>query len=1000
MRKKRGLALLLSAVMAFSIQMPQVYAGELGNVVGPGGELRVPGTTKVEKDYDETFLSVTGFGAEGVQDRSHYYDEYVANGMKDTANYRVADVDCYMDEDFNRLSQSEYDLLEPTEQANYKWVTSEEQFCRGVAEARVVEIRQDLELGFKYLEENNIANYGVITPVTDYDKGNEPVTNPVLMEVGVSSLNLPSHITIFSPNGSVLEHAGISLNKVEDVVIRNIQIRGLYEFDDVPVEMMSSAPGGRKRYGWCNISCNNAKGVWIDHCTLGYAFDGNVDLKNDSQVSITWTKVGVQEDIDKVNNDYQDADLWKCIEYMEADWQKEDTDATKLNFKIYGTFRDNGATPEQIFKWASMHSKVHLVGSGEDDYETNPLNALTLAYNQYHDTAQRIPMVRQGNAHMYNCYFNAEDYLNAVYNQGATFREALSKVGEFASTYGLNRAMDARDGASIAADTCMWDGYSQAIIGGQKYTSGRFKDCINYLLIVNSSLRHNGQAAVYTGSNYDNNGNNEFLNATRDWKADGHTYIEDKYFQWSEWKPMTKVQSEATDGVTYLPESVVEKMEEGQLYRDYYIGRDELGYDYQTVPLEDVKTVTDANSGAGKVTLDDAGEWTKLYYGTDADEYTVSFEDAQGEFEGSRTLLYKADETLGELPVPTRTGYSFEGWYIGEIKDGEFCAGDTKATPETVVTGDMVLYSSWEVAKYTVTFDSTGGSAVEPLTNVEHGQSFRGLGLDLPETARDGFTFQGWYDSFDKDNESKPFGAKLLKGSAFTENCTFYAKWKATKVDLIFNSNGGSEVQPMLDLNINATTGLPEAPTKDGYQFAGWYYDEALTKEFVADSTKLTASLSYLIDIDGELNLYAKWEEINEVTLTFDPMGGTTPDAIKVTPAAAVSELPESTRPEYVFAGWYTDNTDYETEFTTSSAIEADTTVYAKWVKKGDVNGDDVADALDALEILKGVAGMLPQSFTPLQMKQADVEADGSADALDALKILKVVAGMIPGFDA
>ncbi len=59
----------------------------------------------------------------------------------------------------------------------------------------------------------------------------------------------------------------------------------------------------------------------------------------------------------------------------------------------------------------------------------------------------------------------------------------------------------------------------------------------------------------------------------------------------------------------------------------------------------------------------------------------------------------------------------------------------------------------------------------------------------------------------------------------------------------------------------------------------------------------------------------------------------------------------------------------------------------------GDVNGDGAADALDALEILKNVAGMI--TLTSEQLQIADVEKDGAADALDALKILKYVAGMV-----
>ncbi len=966
--KKKILAMALSFTLMVSILVPQipVFAGTTTPAM-----TQIPGTTKVEKDYDETFLSVTGFGAEGVQDRSHYYDEYIANGSVDTENYVVVDEDCYMDADRNRIAASEYDLLEPTEQANYRWVTSEEQFAYGIANARVVEIRVDIEAGFKYYEENDIPTYGVIGPVSDYDKGNEPITNPVLMKTGISDITTKSHMTIFSPNGATIEHGAFNNNGVNDVIIRNLCIKGNYEWDDMPEGQQTGSTGNNKRYGWNNISNKDCNGIWIDHCTLGVAFDGNLDSKNSAQVTVTWCEIGVQD----VS---WDSDLGKTISYMEELYQKGE------GFHLYTKYRKEGKTPEDLLEKAAQHKKVSIVSAGPDDYDVDPLDAVTMAYTKYVNGGSRIPAGMMCNAHMFNVWVANENYVD------------------------MKRCMNPHHGASMGADTCVFDNVAGAVIGREvddekNYVNNSGYDkligAISYQLIVNSKIRNNQTSMQwYEGSSWDSNGINPFTSQWT-WSNKADSYLKTGEFKWAEWTPVAKLESELDEGEILITEGDAGKMADGEYYEKYYIGRDELGYDYQTFPLEDVEANLTAYAGAGKVTMENSGQWTKLYYGLEEEEAVVTYENLESKTEDVGTRIYAKGEAIGELPVLKKEGYTFLGWYETTLENGEFVVSDTPITEETIVTEDMVLREKWEIEKYTVTFDSTGGSTVAPLENVEHGQSFRGLGLDLPEATRDGFTFQGWYDAFDRNNAEKPFGGKLLKGTAFTENCTFYAKWKATKVDLIFNSNGGSQVQPMLDLNINTTTGLPEAPTKDGYAFAGWFYDEALTKEFVADSTKLTASLSYLIDIDGELNLYAKWEEVNEVTLTFDPMGGTTPDAITVTPAAAVCELPESTRPEYVFAGWYTDSTDYETEFTTASAIEADTTVYAKWVKKGDVNGDDVADALDALEILKGVAGMLPQSFTPLQMKQADVEADGSADALDALKILKVVAGMIVSFD-
>ncbi|HJA64394.1 MAG TPA: InlB B-repeat-containing protein, partial [Candidatus Intestinimonas stercoravium] len=92
---------------------------------------------------------------------------------------------------------------------------------------------------------------------------------------------------------------------------------------------------------------------------------------------------------------------------------------------------------------------------------------------------------------------------------------------------------------------------------------------------------------------------------------------------------------------------------------------------------------------------------------------------------------------------PTKDGYTFDGWYTDEA-----C---TEAYDfETAVTADITLYAGWtentepEPETYTVTFDSMGGTAVEPQT-VEEG----GKATEPAEPTRDGYTFDGWYTDAD-----------------------------------------------------------------------------------------------------------------------------------------------------------------------------------------------------------------------------------------------------------
>ena len=57
---------------------------------------------------------------------------------------------------------------------------------------------------------------------------------------------------------------------------------------------------------------------------------------------------------------------------------------------------------------------------------------------------------------------------------------------------------------------------------------------------------------------------------------------------------------------------------------------------------------------------------------------------------------------IGELPVPTRNGYAFLGWYTATL-------GGVQVTAETVIEKDMTLYAHWAVA-WTVTLNPNGGT--------------------------------------------------------------------------------------------------------------------------------------------------------------------------------------------------------------------------------------------------------------------------------------------------
>ena len=201
------------------------------------------------------------------------------------------------------------------------------------------------------------------------------------------------------------------------------------------------------------------------------------------------------------------------------------------------------------------------------------------------------------------------------------------------------------------------------------------------------------------------------------------------------------------------------------------------------------------------------------------EEYTVTF-NAYGGFPTPDKQHVKSGEKA-VLPVaPTLKGYTFAFWYLGEDEQTA-----TAYDFDTPVTGDITLTAKWNINKYTVTFDTDGGTPVPPNQEVEYG-----LTATEPTTAptKTGYTFDGWYLGDEKYDFS----------DAVEQNITLRAKWEAKQVvNVVIYRNGNFEtpyktveldkqskgtVIDLGKLNIRDYY-TPNATGK--YEFYGWYND-------------------------------------------------------------------------------------------------------------------------------------------------------------------------------
>ena len=302
--------------------------------------------------------------------------------------------------------------------------------------------------------------------------------------------------------------------------------------------------------------------------------------------------------------------------------------------------------------------------------------------------------------------------------------------------------------------------------------------------------------------------------------------------------------------------------------------------------------------------------------------YTVTFDSQGGTAAVPASLTVASPSTtVVALPTaPTKTGYTFAGWFTGTGGSG------TEFTASTPVTASIMVHAYWTLNPvYTVTYDSQGGTNVDP----QH--------VTLPATTvgtlpaaptRTGYIFGGW--------STGPGGS----GTAFTgsipvtANIIVYASWISYSYRVNFNSQGGTAISPSyITIASPATTAgtfMPANPTRTNYTFAGWW------RGIGGTGTEFTASTP----VTGNITVYAYWTQNPVYIVTFDSQGATvaaSPASITVvwpdaTTATTVGALPtEPTKTGYIFAGWYTDNTNYTTAFTADTLVTASTTVYAKW---------------------------------------------------------------------
>ena len=310
-------------------------------------------------------------------------------------------------------------------------------------------------------------------------------------------------------------------------------------------------------------------------------------------------------------------------------------------------------------------------------------------------------------------------------------------------------------------------------------------------------------------------------------------------------------------------------------------------------------------------------------------KYTITFNTNGGSLVNS--VEVNEGDKLSTPTNPTKSAdsdntYTFEGWFT-----------DTALTQaydfNLDVTSSFTLYAKWDstpivVTKYTVSFNTNGGSNVSSQEIVEGGKVIRpATNPTKNDDANNSYTFAGWY----KDaalTQVFNFDTEVINSAT-----TIYAKWTATPIvtyQVTFITGDNATSIPTQYVKEGGTAIQPDDPTKQAdaqytYTFNGWYGDGNIPFNFNNPITKSTT-------------VYAKWSvKTNEYTVTFISNGDTNVESKNVSYGSPVIKPNDPEKAAdvyytYTFLAWSTSN-NMNDNYDFNTPVTGALTLYGWWTQ-------------------------------------------------------------------
>lgn len=239
--------------------------------------------------------------------------------------------------------------------------------------------------------------------------------------------------------------------------------------------------------------------------------------------------------------------------------------------------------------------------------------------------------------------------------------------------------------------------------------------------------------------------------------------------------------------------------------------------------------------------------------------HTVTLKAGNGEKDVVSSV--KDGHAFGTLPLPKRTGYTFDGWFTKET------GGDKVTGSERILT-DTTYYGHWTAIVYRISYDLAGGVMPSGLDN-PNSYTIESESFALKNPQRDGYLFAGW-----KEDGKDPEKVVLISKGSHGDHA-YTAVWEKVqeRIYTVTWHLGYTKDPVTQKVKDGDALGTLKVPVWEGHTFEGWYTQET-GGEKVSEETVITK----------DTDLYARWtEETYQITYAYDggvlPEGTVNPDS-------------------------------------------------------------------------------------------------------------------------